>query len=196
MEPIKQYLQLDVHDTTAAAIVAANPTEFTNPSQVPTYLYTSLQTLLLGPTPALGDSLARRIVAIRGTGASVAEGYIQVHTAIAEPYFQSECPFGDVAGAEFAISRIYFGIPKDPKMVDPTKIRNLEMRVRHLLDETLRALSGKYDMPVLGDNSYLSNGPFMKIKWLNFTSEITTSEVVSTYKVEYVRTVGKIPNLP
>lgn len=195
---IRNYLIRDTNDTTAAAIRAANPGMFSNDSDVPPYLYLSLKTLLVGASATTAE-FERRIVSRLGEGKTVSEASIIIEPWISESTEHNEID-SDYPGAEYSDVCILFRNIRPVGTSQFNTLKYSELRIRQLLDNTLRNLSGKFDIPVTGDFCIDSNNQsIFKCIWRKFAksdSQNNVSEFMAHYTVEYVRVFAKIPNLP
>lgn len=206
---LQNYLQSDVVDTTAALVRAANPDQnWTMDSQVPVYLYQSLKTILLGSGSLLAD-FKRRIVSGSGQHASVAAGFIEIVPVYCESVEYPEGMEINIPGGEFARVKFFFslGRPVDPSMYQT--LVDCELRIRTILDyanRNIKAFNGSnpsgQDLPlssIAADNTIVSTAGYslFRCKWLSLTNEPNTAELVSEYRVEYVRQFGNlILNVP
>jgi hypothetical protein len=195
---IKNYLSLDVNDTTPQAVIAANPTLFTSASDVPLHLYTSLKTIWVGTT-ASNQDFANRIVPGLGFNAEMTEGFITICPLQMEDTESPDSMMIDQSESEYALVRILLGIARPVSPVDFYKVRDADLRIRLLLDQCLRGKAGKPpDLPIAGDNTIDSTqfGIFRCFR-KRFDTFPNASELSSVFRVEYFRTYGQvIVNIP
>lgn len=198
---IAAYLSTDTVDTTAALVRAANPSmHWTSDNQVPVYLYQSLATIL-GVAPS---DLPRRIVAIAGTNESVADAFIQICPVYDESAGHPDGFQFDFSGGEYAVVNILFSKGRPVPAANNKTLINAELRVRMLLDYTIRDLcAGKGpslpSVATAADNSIVSTEEYgyFVCKWGSLLKEPNASEMVSKYKVNYIRQFGlSIINIP
>lgn len=196
----KRFLLTDNVDITPAQSMALNPGMFGSINDVPLWAYTSLSTMLAGPS-ASTDAFSARISYRSGDRSSKASGYIQLIPAIRESVEQFNSFLEDTPGAEYSEIGIYFHLPEDRiTQADYDKIKQMELRIRGLVDWSLRPKHVKDlssdprrcgpPIPAL-DPSGLDTDFGMFCKWLGIKS-FDTHELMSIYRIEYRR---KIPVL-
>lgn len=191
-DTIRQFLLLDVTDTTPANVMSLNPGMFAAEGEVPLYLYTSLSTMLTG---ASGNSseLGRRIVARAGEHKTVFDGYIGIRPAYADSTmapFQAIRP--DHAGAESAMVEIFFTQGKNS--MDFGALYNWELRVRMLLDHSIRStiLQKSPNLPINAGSTSIDNDVMgVYCKWVKVSPTPNQIEISSCFRADYIRAFGR-----
>jgi len=197
---IKNYLLSDVVDSTASATRAANPLiGWTVDADVPQYLYTSLSTLWMGASGVADYST--RILATQGESKTRIgfPGYIEVIPYPSESIYESDGMLDDAIGAERSMIKIFFQTERPVKTTDFERLKQAELRIRCLLDEKQRGLSKKSpNIPISGDSTIdnFTSASMFKCVWEKFDLAPDASEIVITYRCDYVRLFSKVLNLP
>lgn len=186
---IAQVLRADTVDRTAAAVIAANPGTFLNGvSAVPAYLYQSLKTLWL-PSGTISD-FQNLVVPDLGTGQSSSAGSIVVIAdGLTESVYERKSLRSDQPGAEVCSIRTLLYKPRASSLsISP--IQNAGMRIRYLLDNTLRGSRGvSGNLPqyyVSLDITVDPRFPFFCFFERN-TEPVLASEATLKFRADYVR---------
>lgn len=192
---IMNYLQADVLDRSAAAVIAANPpgTFINGVSSVPSYLYLSLKTLW---TSASGGIPAYQalVTADLGTGKSSPLGSIVVVSeALTEQVLDRTSLYSDAPGAEVTPIQILLYKPR-AQSTSVTLIQNTQLRIRYLLDNYLRGVQGlSGNLPVsavYADPSIDPRSPFFCFYERNL-EPILASEANILFSCDYLRLFTK-----
>lgn len=187
-ELLAKVLGLDITDTTAVAVAALNPDIFTDPSEVPAYLYMSLGSIWLGSAKAA--DLPKYITAELGGGKTKADGSIVIiERQVMESVLQPMGSRIDITGAEASTVDILI---QKPRNTLGGTVKDAELRIRYLLDQTLRG--ERYISPDLSTRD-LSNEPYdksirdglFKCQWRGYMYEPHISQITTRYIVEYIR---------
>lgn len=180
-ECIKAVLDLDYIDTTAAAVAAAYPDSYASAGEVPVYAYQSLATLL----GVASSVLPSRVVANYGEAKTRSDASIVIQTTeILESVDVPKCIQSDYPGAEFASVEIFTKTVRTT--TDVSLMKNLQFRIRYLIDNTLRQQRPGTDgfIPVEDDLSIKNQ--YIFCIW-EANRLLTASEWTAIYRVEYCR---------
>lgn len=177
---IKNILEQDYVDSSAAAIQALNSTIFASASDVPTYCYTSLATLV-GVSSSV---LPSRIVANYGEAVTPTSMCIVIQpTRVTESV---DSPWGmrsDEPGAECGYIDILVKNVRTTTSVSPVK--NIQARIRLLIDATLRQYRREANtLGNAGDNSILND---YVLSFWEMDGILFASEYGSRYRCEFIK---------
>lgn len=188
---IADFLRQDFTDSTALTVYnnPANAGLFSSPSDVPVYLYQSLKTIFSGVSSVLSD-YQKQIVTFYGRGATNAKGDIAVIALQSESAFGSGPGFhSDEPGAEKAKVGIYLRLQTPIQSADYERIRNAELRIRFIIDSTINSVvrQDSDNLPVSPGIDLTIFDNYFKCFWEGFDAPPNESELLTMYRVEYVR---------
>lgn len=192
---IGTFLQADTTDGSASHFVSAYPTLFSSDSDVPIYLYQSLKTIWL--PDGTDEDFAARIVYKHGAGLNRSDADIEVTSIIYEAITgDPNIILNDEAGAERAAIKILIRLPDPVQPSSYDQVKLAELRIRYILDQTLRSLYGAPDLPITGDSSitpklivhnYVTANSYFKCRWKEWLNTQNEGEIAVLYLAEYQR---------
>jgi hypothetical protein len=185
---IRAALLADTTDRTAGQALAANPSLFSQESDVPAYMYQSLRTLIGAGSD--DTEFARRIIAKHGAGETVTVTSIEIQTISQDANNYSKMFQNDMTGSESARLQILFRTPSSAtNQAAADTVKNLELRTRMILDWQVRQARGlSKNLTTTSDKSILNS--FFWCGWERYLSTENELEIGAEYRVEYVRVFG------
>lgn len=179
-EIIKAFLAQDYTDVSPQTIYTNNPTVYTSSADVDVWVYQSLATLL----QVSSGNLSARIVEAYGQGIERTDAHIVIQQSRVEESITSLLSYkSDQIGAEYADVQIT--AYNAALATSPDLVRNIQLRIRYLIDHSVRQLRGKSPyISISGDTSILNQ--YFGCMWI-WQGSLITSEFATGYRVDYVR---------
>lgn len=196
MDVLRANLLLDYTDRTPTDVINANPAgSFPNgTSDVPVFLYTSLQTLLLGTNQYSGvyqAQFGKQVISWYGRGETQATTpTIELQATEYDTHMSPNFPIPNMNDPNAVAAKVQI-LFRQPAPVNPANyglVKNIMLRTQYLLDYPTRQKRGQpADLPVSGDPSVDATAGWFKCFFDSYLKVPDEIEAAVQYTVVFKR---------